>query len=173
MTNKVLDTEVSAVIASPLGELILTGIPLSDSEVELTGIFFPEHKIYDRVSELPKNKKLFENTIIQLNEYFEGTRQEFDLPLRPQGTEFRKTVWEKLVNIPYGETRSYHDISVEINNPKACRAVGAANGANPISIIIPCHRVIAQNGALTGYAGGMDAKQWLLTHEKKFSNKQR
>lgn len=102
----------------------------------------------------------------QLNEYFAGTRQTFDLPLAFNGTEFQKKVWGALLSIPYGETRSYKDIAAQIGNVKAVRAVGAANGRNPISIIAPCHRVIGASGKLVGFAGGLDRKEILLKIEK-------
>jgi methylated-DNA-[protein]-cysteine S-methyltransferase len=101
----------------------------------------------------------------QLHEYFAGTRSRFDLELSFRGTEFQKKVWHALLTIPFGETRSYLDIAVQIGNPAAVRAVGAANGRNPISIITPCHRVIGSSGALTGFAGGLMAKELLLTLE--------
>ncbi len=103
----------------------------------------------------------------QLQEYFQGKRQQFDLPLEFNGTEFQKQVWQTLLQIPYGETRSYLDIAMAIGNKKAVRAVGAANGRNPISIIAPCHRVIGASGALTGFAGGLEAKALLLSLEQK------
>ncbi|ENX21480.1 hypothetical protein F892_00708 [Acinetobacter vivianii] len=102
----------------------------------------------------------------QLEEYFAGQRQQFDLPLDFQGTAFQKQVWQALLNIPYGETRSYKEIAVQLGNEKAVRAVGAANGKNPISIIAPCHRVIGSSGALVGFAGGLDKKQILLNLEQ-------
>ncbi len=103
----------------------------------------------------------------QLQEYFDGKRQEFDLPLDQQGTDFQRSIWTQLIRIPFGGTVSYRDIAHAINNPLAVRAVGAANGKNPIPIIVPCHRVIGSNGALTGYAGGLERKAWLLRHEAK------
>lgn len=101
----------------------------------------------------------------QLEEYFLGVRREFSLPLMPEGTEFQKKVWAALLTIPYGEVRTYGQIAAQVGNPKASRAVGMANHNNPIGIIIPCHRVIGANGKLTGYAGGLDKKQWLLQLE--------
>ena len=101
----------------------------------------------------------------QLKEYFAGTRKEFTLKLDPMGTDFQKEVWKALAAIPYGETRSYSDIAREIGNLKAVRAVGAANGKNPISIVVPCHRVIGASGQLTGFAGGLEAKACLLSLE--------
>ena len=102
----------------------------------------------------------------QLEQYFTGQRQQFDLPLDFQGTDFQQQVWQALLTIPYGEKRSYKDIAVQIGNEKAVRAVGAANGRNPISIIAPCHRVIGSSGALVGFAGGLDKKQILLSLEQ-------
>ena len=103
----------------------------------------------------------------QLSEYFAGTRQRFDLPLDFEGTEFQKSVWQALLDIPFGETRSYRDIAEQVGNIKAVRAVGAANGKNPISIIAPCHRVVGMNGKLVGFAGGLDNKKILLGLEKQ------
>jgi methylated-DNA-[protein]-cysteine S-methyltransferase len=101
----------------------------------------------------------------QLEEYFAKKRTQFSIPLDCKGTVFQQQVWDALLTIPYGQTRSYRDIAVQINNPKAVRAVGAANGKNPISIIAPCHRVIGANGTLTGFAGGLDLKSYLLQLE--------
>ena len=101
----------------------------------------------------------------QLHEYFRGERQAFDLELAPRGTEFQRLCWNALQRIPYGETRSYGDIAREIGRPAAVRAVGAANGANPIPIVIPCHRVVGSNGSLTGFGGGIETKRWLLALE--------
>lgn len=105
----------------------------------------------------------------QLGEYFAGTRTHFDLPLAPHGTAFQRDVWLALGDIPFGETRSYADIARAIGRPTATRAVGAANGRNPLSIVAPCHRVVGANGALTGFAGGLAAKRFLLDHERHIS----
>lgn len=102
----------------------------------------------------------------QVQSYFAGERFVFDVPLAPEGTPFQQSVWQALLTIPYGETCSYADIATTLNKPKAVRAVGAANGRNPIPIIIPCHRVIGSNGRLTGYAGGLDTKSYLLQLEQ-------
>jgi methylated-DNA-[protein]-cysteine S-methyltransferase len=105
----------------------------------------------------------------QLDKYFMGELKEFDIPLAFEiGTEFQQSVWRALSQIPFGETRSYKDIAKYIGNPKAVRAVGGANNKNPISIVVPCHRVIGSNGKLVGYASGLENKEWLLTHEKKY-----
>lgn len=103
----------------------------------------------------------------QLKEYFAGTRNEFNLPLEPAGTEFQKKVWQALREIPFGQIRSYLDLAKSIGSAKAVRAVGAANGKNPLSIVVPCHRVVGADGALTGFAGGLEVKAKLLAHEGK------
>ncbi len=108
----------------------------------------------------------FPETKQQLSAYFAGTLTEFDLPLQMQGTVFQQCIWETLRTIPYGTTLSYGELAQQIGQPKASRAVGSANGRNPMSIIVPCHRVIGANGKLTGYGGGIERKQWLLNHER-------
>ena len=108
---------------------------------------------------------LLDLAVTQIQEYIAGTRKVFDLPLNPEGTAFERSVWEALQSIPYGETRTYGRIASQIGNPKASRAVGRAIGRNPLSIIIPCHRVVGQNRSLTGYAGGIDMKRALLRIE--------
>ena len=105
----------------------------------------------------------------QLSEYFAGKRIQFDLPLQPDGTEFQKKVWQALRDIPFGKTRSYLAVARAVGSPDASRAVGAANGKNPLSIVVPCHRVIGSNGSLTGYGGGLPRKKWLLDHEARFA----
>ncbi|MGI5960236.1 MAG: methylated-DNA--[protein]-cysteine S-methyltransferase [Massiliimalia sp.] len=124
----------------------------------------------DKVEENIQNVKCtpaIQETIRQLTEYFEGKRQEFDLPLAPAGTPFQKKVWAALQTIPYGETRTYGQIACQIGNPKACRAVGMANHRNPLLIVVPCHRVVGADGTLTGYAAGLERKQMLLELESK------
>ncbi len=128
------------------------------------------HILYDGQA-VPKEYAINESPLLaeanrQLQEYFKGQRKEFDLDLNPSGTEFMKKVWASLRVIPYGETRSYKDIAIAIGKDKAYRAVGLANNRNPISIIIPCHRVIGSNGNLVGYGGGLDIKSFLLDLEK-------
>ena len=127
-------------------------------------LFKPWAKIEKSVLTQQSNAVL-EQTKSQLNEYFEGTRQTFSIPLESQGTDFQKQVWQTLTTIPFGTTWNYGQLATAIGNKNASRAVGAANGKNPISIIVPCHRVIGANGTLTGYAGGLNAKEWLLKHE--------
>lgn len=109
--------------------------------------------------------EILEDAIYQFQEYFEGTRENFDLKLNPSGTDFQKKVWDALCEIPYGKTVSYLELSKKLGDPKAIRAVAAANGKNPLWIIVPCHRVIGSNGDLVGYAGGLPRKKWLLEHE--------
>ena len=106
-----------------------------------------------------------EDAVYQLREYFEGNRKTFDLELNPDGTDFQKKVWKALLEVPFGKTNSYMQLSKTLGDPKAIRAVAAANGKNPLWIIVPCHRVIGSDGSLTGYAGGLHRKKWLLAHE--------
>lgn len=118
--------------------------------------------------EVPISKvipELLEDAVYQLKEYFEGTRDSFSLTLNPDGTDFQKRVWDALQDIPYGKTISYLELSKILGDVKAIRAVAAANGKNPLWIVIPCHRVIGSDGSLTGYAGGLHRKKWLLNHE--------
>jgi len=150
-------------IASPVGELTLVA-----SERGLAAILW-ENDDPDRVRLSPRvedvDHPILNRAQAQLADYFAGTLQAFDLPLDFKGTDFQKQVWQALLAIPFGETRSYAEIARAIGRPSACRAVGAANGRNPISIVAPCHRVIGANGALTGFAGGLDAKRLLLRLE--------
>lgn len=134
-------------------------------EQHLKAVLF---KPWDNISShqlINKSNPVIEQTQQQLAEYFTGTRQEFQLPIKASGTEFQKTVWRTLCDIPFGQTWNYGQLAQAIGNKNASRAVGAANGKNPISIIVPCHRVIGVNGTLTGYAGGLAIKEWLLKHE--------
>ena len=117
--------------------------------------------------ETPPPTPLLQEVQRQLTAYFAGMRQDFDLPLAPKGTPFQLAVWQALRTIPYGQTRTYGEIAAAIERPKACRAVGMANHANPIAIVIPCHRVVGKSGSLTGYAGGLAVKQALLALEQK------
>ena len=123
--------------------------------------------IKDKNSENLNETPLLKEAIKQINEYLDGARKDFDIPLSLEGTEFQIKVWNELKKIPYGETRSYKEIAVGIGNEKACRAVGMANNKNPIMIVVPCHRVIGANGKLVGYEGGLDLKEKLLNIEKK------
>jgi methylated-DNA-[protein]-cysteine S-methyltransferase len=146
----------SAVISSPIGLLHITG---DDEGVqELT--FLTDNQPISTI--IPDS---LSTCVAQLSEYFDGKREDFDLKLNPQGTEFQRKVWEILLEIPFSKTRSYLEQSKVFGDVKAIRAVASANGKNPIAIIIPCHRVIGSDGSLTGYAGGKWRKQWLLNHE--------
>ncbi len=116
----------------------------------------------EQSKKIPKELKV---AVTQLNEYFEGKRQNFDFKINPKGTDFQQKVWEELRNIPFGKTMSYLDLSKKLGDVKAIRAVASANGKNPLWIVVPCHRVIGTDGSLTGYAGGLWRKKWLLEHE--------
>ena len=147
-------------------ETIIGSIGIADNGKEITDIFFKKDNILGDFN--IAETELIKKAIKQLNEYFNGTRISFDLPLSLEGTDFQKLVWNTLKAIPYGETKSYKDIAEAIGNPQACRAVGMANNKNPISIIIPCHRVIGSNGKLVGYGGGVEIKKQLLDLEKSY-----
>ena len=156
-------------------------ICISSDEDKISGLYLPGDNIPEEFAEKRSKKSADSGTLTseeivstvileadsQLTEYFEGTRKEFNLPLKMTGTDFQKSVWEALLTIPYGETRSYKEIAVQIGNEKACRAVGMANNRNPIAIIVPCHRVIGHNGTLVGYGGGLELKQRLLDLEQE------
>ena len=147
-------------IDSPLGPLRLFA-----ERDELTGVYLPAQTapVAADVGRTP----LLELVAQQLAEYFAGERRAFELPLAPRGSGFQELVWRHLTLIPFGVVRSYGELARSIGRPSASRAVGTANARNPISIIVPCHRVVASNGELTGYAGGLAAKRWLLDHEAK------
>ena len=151
---------------TPIGELLLAG---DDAGLSLVG--FPTGKMrHDPEPDWIFNEKPFAAARQQLEEYFAGERKDFDLPLHLSGTDFQVQVLQELRRIPYGETRSYGDIAKRIGRPKAMRAVGAANGRNPIPIIVPCHRVIGSSGDLTGFGGGLDTKEALLRLEAENSD---
>ncbi|MFD2602417.1 methylated-DNA--[protein]-cysteine S-methyltransferase [Flavobacterium suzhouense] len=143
-------------IKTPLGIALLEG--------DENGIC----KIWVLDEELPVTKKIpapLENAALQLTEYFDGKRNTFDFQLNPQGTDFQKKVWKALLEIPFGKTTSYQELSIKLGDVKAIRAVASANGKNPLWVVVPCHRVIGSDGSLTGYAGGLWRKKWLLEHE--------
>ena len=159
MTTKTFHTT----LASPLGPLLLT----SDGE-SLTGVFMTGHRRGRAIaSDWVEDARPFRDAAAQFREYFAGTRTSFDLPLAARGTAFQRQVWSALREIPFGETTSYGALAKTLGSPAASRAVGAANGRNPLSIVVPCHRVIGASGALTGYAGGTERKRWLLSHEAR------
>ncbi len=146
----------TAHIQSPLWILEITG-----DHFGLTSVVFVDSNV-TQSQDVPSE---LEEAVTQLTEYFNGQRSEFDLKLAPQGTDFQKKVWDKLQEIPFGKTSSYQNVANVLGDPKVIRAAASANGKNPISIIIPCHRVIGSDGSLTGYAGGLHRKKWLLDHE--------
>jgi methylated-DNA-[protein]-cysteine S-methyltransferase len=148
-------------IKSPIGKLLLAG---NDNGLAIIGLPKGKGTVVPE-STWQRSEHCFEEAERQLNEYFAGARKTFDLKLAPTGTEFQLAVLEALQRIPLGETRSYLQIAQQIERPKAVRAVGAANGRNPLPIVIPCHRVIGADGSLTGFAGGLDAKLFLLELE--------
>jgi methylated-DNA-[protein]-cysteine S-methyltransferase len=149
------------VIASTNRGLIRIMLPRENNSDSLARLqeAYPGQSI---IEDSDKNR----DAVKQLREYFEGTRTVFSLPLELRGTEFQKSVWRTVARVPYGQTKSYGDIAREIRKPKACRAVGAANGANPIPIVIPCHRIIGSDGSMTGFGGGIPLKEKLLRMEK-------
>ncbi|NLS11902.1 methylated-DNA--[protein]-cysteine S-methyltransferase [Vibrio sp. SM6] len=148
-------------VATPLGEMTL-----QTSEQGLTGAWFPLWtRIPANAGQWQPEHPLLVAAATQLTQYFSQQRQQFDLPLDIQGTAFQQEVWQALTTIPYGETWSYLQLAQAIDNEKAVRAVGMANGKNPLAVIVPCHRVIGKNGQLTGYAGGLERKQKLLLLE--------
>ena len=157
------DPHFFTTMPSPVGELTLVA-----SGHGLRAVLWPEDE--DRVRLPDTMHRDDTNSVLraaaaQIREYFEGDRTEFDLPLDVRGTEFQRAAWLALAEIPYGSTASYRDQATRIGRPTAVRAIGAANGRNPLSIVLPCHRVVGSDGSLTGFAGGLDSKRLLLQHE--------
>lgn len=145
----------TAFINSPLG---ITKIEGDENGIAIISVL-SEGEISAKI---PKN---LQKAVLQLNEYFEGKRTDFNFKLNPEGTDFQQKVWQELLKIPFGKTMSYLDLSKKLGDVKAIRAVASANGKNPLWIVVPCHRVIGSDGSLTGYAGGLWRKKWLLEHE--------
>jgi methylated-DNA-[protein]-cysteine S-methyltransferase len=145
---------------TPVG---IAQITEEDSFISKIHIMDDEHEVTSAVS------PLLDEVMKQLDEYFAGTRQNFELPIKQQGSDFQQEVWQELLKIEYGKTISYNQQSQQMNNPLAIRAIAAANGKNNLWVVVPCHRVIGSNGSLTGYAGGLWRKKWLLEHEAKVS----
>jgi methylated-DNA-[protein]-cysteine S-methyltransferase len=159
-------TKISVMYDSPVGPLLIEAM-----DDAITALLFKEEKdIRQLTSNATANSKLINNCIQQLNEYFDGTRRQFDFPFQQNGTPFKQKIWLALTQIPYGQTISYMEVSKRTGDVKAIRAVGTTNGKNQLSILVPCHRVIGSNGTLTGYAGGLWRKQWLLKHEAKIAH---
>ncbi len=165
--NKGVDATMSATqyfstMPSPVGELLL----LSDGD-SLTGVYMQKQAHWSGMQpHWRRDDTRLRAARSQLRAYFADELKSFDMPLNPQGTEFQIRVWNELLNIPFGETISYGELAQRIGQPNASRAVGLANGRNPISIVVPCHRVVGSNGKLTGYGGGLPRKRWLLDHER-------
>jgi methylated-DNA-[protein]-cysteine S-methyltransferase len=153
-----------AVIDSPVGPLTL----VSSSDGELTGLYMDQQRHRPAQALFgDRDDSLLPQVAVQLAEYFAGRRTRFDLPLKLIGTAFQQEVWTALLDIPYGRTTTYGELAERLGKPRAARAVGLANGRNPIGIVVPCHRVVGSTGSLTGYGGGLDRKQHLLSHERQ------
>ena len=152
---------------SPLGDLLLA----ADDDGRLTGLYLPDHR-HGPSADPARDGARFAAAHEQLDAYFTGELEAFDLPLAPEGTPFQRRVWDELTRIPFGETISYGELARRLGDERLVRAVGTANGRNPISIVIPCHRVIGADGSLVGYGGGLERKRWLLDHEAVASGRQ-
>jgi methylated-DNA-[protein]-cysteine S-methyltransferase len=155
-----------AIMDSPLGKLALESDGYSILSVHIKSLNEPAGDLFPGSGNMEVPDCL-NDCQKQLREYFDGLRQQFDLPLSPAGTSFQQKVWTALQQIPFGQTISYLELARRLGDPKVIRAAGTANGKNPIAIVIPCHRVIGSNGDLVGYAGGLENKKWLLDHEQK------
>lgn len=160
MTADVVTPDRYAVVPSPVGDLVLTGVVGA-----LSGCWFSGPSHDDRTAGLRRDDDAFSEAVDQLGDYFAGRRRVFELDLAPNGTDFQLRVWAALRTIPYGETWSYRQLAEAVGSPKGSRAVGLANGRNPHSVIVACHRVIGADGSLTGYGGGLERKRLLLDLE--------
>jgi methylated-DNA-[protein]-cysteine S-methyltransferase len=159
----IVNRRAHTLIDSPIGTLTLVA-----TEGGLSGLFMTDQRRYPPTEKLGRRgSRVFLAVIDQLGAYFAGELTTFDLPLADVGTPFQRSVWAALRRIPYGETRSYGQLAQALGRPEAARAVGAANGANPLGIIVPCHRVLGANGSLTGYGGGLERKRFLLELERR------
>lgn len=161
----------SSTIESPVGDLTL--VAQADT---LIAVLWPDEPdgrvrfaVEPAIAQSLGDHPILASAASQLDEYFAGSRQTFDLALDPSGTEFQRQVWWALADVPYGETSTYGKQAAHIGRPAAVRAVGSANGRNPLSIVLPCHRIVGADGRLTGFAGGLDTKRWLLDHESRIS----
>jgi len=152
------------ILSSPLGDLYIAA---DDKHVKAIVFKKTWGKFKDRFGQIQKKEnKLILSTKKQLTEYFSGKRRSFDIPFKLEGTPFQTKVWTTLAKVPYGETRSYKQQAASVKSPNAVRAVGSTNGSNPLCIVLPCHRIVGSDGSLTGYAGGLKAKKFLLSLEK-------
>ena len=149
-------------LESPVGRIVLVS-----NDTYLKSLSFSNEQV-DEAEKLPE---ILLQTVHQLNEYFAGTRYQFDLELDPDGSSFQRMVWQELLKVPYGSTKSYREIALKTGSALNTRAVGTANGKNPISIIVPCHRIIGSDGKMVGYAGGLERKKWLLLHESQHTKR--
>ena len=152
-------------IDSPVGQLGLVA-----TATALVAVLWPEERdgrVRFSIEPTTGGNAVLDQTAEQLGEYFDGARRTFELPLELRGTEFQQQVWHALAEIPFGETSTYGKQAAAIGRPRAIRAVGSANGRNPLSIVLPCHRIVGADGTLTGFAGGLDTKRWLLDHESR------
>lgn len=163
MTSRGADPRRWTRLNSPIGSLLLVGSDSGLSRIE----FATAKRVSTPSDNWIEDASAFNDVTSQLNAWFAGELRVFEFALNAEGTDFQCAVWNALRTIPFGETRSYADIALQIGRPTASRAVGAANGANPLPIVVPCHRVIGTNGTLTGFAGGVDTKRWLLDHESR------
>lgn len=154
----------AAFLESPIGWLRV----LAD-ETALRAVDFVESAGAGRGAEEPARPPVLVEALAELEAYFRGDRTSFSVPLRLEGTTFQRRVWGRLLRVPYGRTTTYRDLAAAVGNPRATRAVGGANHRNPVSIIVPCHRVIGADGRLTGYGGGLWRKEWLLRHERRYA----
>lgn len=162
---KILEAPFFSELDSPIGRLLLVG-----DGGALQALYMLDHKHQLPVSAgCERSDEVFRSVRQQLEQYFAGKLKQFEVALAAEGSAFQKQVWRALLQIPFGVTESYGQLARSIGNEKASRAVGLANGKNPISIIVPCHRVIGANGSLTGYGGGMERKRWLLEHERRYA----
>lgn len=151
-------------IDSPVGELRLVATASA-----LIAVLWPEERdgrVRFPIEPVDGSNAILDRTATQLREYFEGTRRTFDVPLELRGTDFQQSVWLALAEIPFAETSTYSKQAAAVGRPRATRAVGSANGRNPLSIVLPCHRIVGADGRLAGFAGGLDTKRWLLDHER-------
>jgi methylated-DNA-[protein]-cysteine S-methyltransferase len=144
---------------SPIGT-----VEIVSDENYILSLSFVDNATENNLDNAPE---ILQSALQQVEEYFQGKRSVFDVKLKAEGTEFQQKVWQRLVEVPYGNTAGYGEIAVAVGNSKACRAVGGANNKNKIAIMIPCHRIVGADGSLTGYAGGLWRKEWLLKHEKE------
>jgi methylated-DNA-[protein]-cysteine S-methyltransferase len=153
-------TAVARIVPSPVGPLTLVG-----DGTRLSGLYMDRQRHLPVLEDVTYDDEAFPIAVAQLEDWFAGRRTAFDIGLDPHGTHFQMTVWKVLADIPYGETMTYGEVAARAGYPGHARAVGAAVGRNPIGIVVPCHRVVGAGGKLTGYAGGLDRKRWLLHHE--------